>query len=1046
MANEAELRDYLKKAVQTLQRTRRRLREVETRTTEPIAIIGMACRFPGGIGTPDQLWQRVIDGRDLITPFPTNRGWHSEGMFDADPDKFAKSYVCEGAFLESPGEFDAGFFGISPQEALAMDPQQRLVLEVAWEAIEQARIDPHSLRGSRTGVFLGSADQGYALGSAALWDGQISETYFLTGNNCAMASGRICYLLGLEGPAVTLDTACSSSLVAVHQAASALRTGECEFALSGGVSIMATPAGFSMFARQRALAADGRCKSFAAAADGTAFGEGVGLVLLERLSDARRSGHPVLAVLRGSAVNQDGASNGLTAPNGLAQQRVINQALAAAGLSAAEVDVVEGHGTGTVLGDPIEAQALLATYGKHRPPGQPLLLGSIKSNMGHTQLAAGVSGLIKLVEAMRHGMVPPTLHVDEPSPHVDWSTGEVRLVTEAQPWPGTNTTRRAAISSFGISGTNVHVVLERAAEPAVPAVSDRPVDPELPVPWVISAKNAKALCAQAVRLREWLGPNDPLRPVDVGHSLATTRSRFEHRAILVARTTGEFRDGLAALADQALSPFVVQAPRGPRGKLAMVLPGQGSQHVAMGRDLYHTYPRFARALDEVCAAFDAHLSYPLRDVIFGENDCAGTDLLDRTEYTQPALFAVEVALLRLLQSWGVAPDFLLGHSLGELAAAHIGGVFTLADAATVVTARGKLMQRLPAGAMLSIRAGLAEVLESLTGAEGEVAVAASNGPNATVISGDEVAVTRLGRRWRQRGRRIKRLRTDRAFHSPHLDAVLDEFRDVFAGIQLSDSAIPLLSNVTGRPAEPGELSTADYWLRQMRAPVRFHDSVRELLDAGVTTFLEVGPGDVLSGISYESFTNPACAAIPALGPAPDEATGLLRALGSVWTRGIEVDWGATFADRQAETIDLPTYAFQRRTYWLGADNNSTIADSDDIAGPAEADTVFVQQLALLPEAERADAALQFVRSQIRRILLDHTDADIDVDATVLEVGLTSLSALELRSRINAAAGIEISMEDLFSNPTPRGLANLLVGLADPERDSITAPVSVGESA
>nr|WP_308214154.1 SDR family NAD(P)-dependent oxidoreductase [Umezawaea endophytica] len=914
MANEEELRTYLKKAVADAQDYRKRLREAEERDHEPIAIIGTACRYPGGVTSPEDLWRLVADGVDAVGPFPDNRGWDLAALYDPDPDTPGTSYAREGGFLHDAASFDADLFGISPREAHAIDPQQRLLLEIAWEVFERAGLDPTSVRGSRTGVFVGAMYDDYA--SRLVPAPKEYEGYLSTGSAGSVASGRLAYTFDLTGPAVTVDTACSSSLVALHLAAQSLRRGECALALAGGVTVMATPTSFIEFSRQRGLSADGRCKAFSESADGTGWAEGAGLLLLERLSDALRNGHEVLAVVRGSAVNQDGASNGLTAPNAAAQEQLIEQALADAGVSAAQVDVVEAHGTGTRLGDPIEAQALLATYGRAHTPDRPLRLGSLKSNIGHAQAAAGVGGVIKMVEALRRGVLPATLHVERPTPYVDWSDRRVALLTERVPWPENEHPRRAAVSSFGISGTNAHVVLE--AGPVAEVAAARRSTPLTTVPVLLSASSAPALRAQADSLLSHLATVPTADLTALGFSLATTRGALKHRAVLLAADRADLEAGLHAVAADGTAPRLVRDTAG-EGRTAFLFAGQGSQRPGMGQELYRAFPAYAEAFDAVCDALRPHLDRPLRDVVFATG---GADLLGRTDWTQPALFACEVALFGLLESWGVRPDAVLGHSVGALAAAHVAGVLTLADAAALVATRGRVMARLPeGGAMVALRATDVRAAALIAGHEHELAVAAVNAPESTVLSGDREALTAVVEAFRAAGGTATWLRVSHAFHSPLVDPVLAELHDVAAGLTPGEPRITLVSDLTGKPVEPGQLADPDYWVRHARGTTRFQDGVHSLVDLGCTRFQELGPGGDLAALAADCLADvpePVTSApVPSLRPNRPEVEALLTAVSHLHVSGQAVDWAEVFADRPAR-VSLPTYAFQRERYWLPA--------------------------------------------------------------------------------------------------------------------------------
>ncbi|WP_424533251.1 SDR family NAD(P)-dependent oxidoreductase [Sphaerisporangium viridialbum] len=997
---------------------------------EPVALVAMSGRWPGGADTPERLWDLLLAGADAISGFPANRGWDLDALYDPGSTRPGTSYTREGGFLHDADRFDADFFGISPREAAAMDPQQRLLLEASWELLERAGITPGSLRGSRTGVFVGATPQDY--GPRLHETSEDAEGYALTGTTTSVVSGRIAYTFGFEGPAVTVDTACSSSLVALHLAVQSLRSGDTDLALAGGVAVMSAPGMFTEFSRQRGLARDGRCKPFAAAADGTAWAEGVGLLLVERLSDAERLGHRVLAVIRGTAINQDGASNGLTAPNGPAQQRVIQDALTSAGLRAADVDVVEAHGTGTTLGDPIEAQAIINTYGQDRPADRPLLIGSVKSNIGHAQAAAGVASMIKLVSALEHGVVPKTLHVDEPSGHVNWSAGSVELLTDTRPWPETGRPRRAALSSFGISGTNAHVIIEQppttrrrpdlaptptsassqetppsratadlmrttsptehasmtAAPPTKPThpappspepqtggpeshtpetgapESDVPASPapansvpgslatksdvpgslatesgvpgsrvpesDVPgsltrdsrvpengvpelgvVPWVLSARTPEALRGQARKLADHLDGDPELDPASVGLSLVTTRTLFNHRAVLLG-TGDQLTEGLHALADGRSHPTVTVGAAAPTPRTAFLFTGQGSQHAGMSRELHQAFPVYATTFDQLTTAFDTHLRLPvpLREVILTTRHA---ELLNQTLYTQPALFTLQISLTHLLNSWGITPDIVTGHSIGAISAAHIAGILTLNDATTLIATRAHLMQSLPTGhgAMAAIQATEQEVQAALHDRD-DVTIAALNTPNSTVISGDYHGIHSVTEAFRAQGRKAKHLTVSHAFHSAHMDPILSDFRDALSALTFTPPTIDFVSDLTGELADPGHITTPGYWADHLRSPVRFHDAVRSL---HATAHLELGPDGVLTTFLHDTLDSDVTAA-PVLRKDRRDITTALTAAATTFTHGTPTDWTELLP--QTPTTDLPTYAFQRRRHWLDA--------------------------------------------------------------------------------------------------------------------------------
>ncbi|MFF5482033.1 SDR family NAD(P)-dependent oxidoreductase [Streptomyces sp. NPDC012935] len=1026
---------------------------------EPVAIVAVGCRYPGGVGSPEELWRLAADGVDATGEFPTDRGWDLDALHHPDPDRIGTTYTRRGGFLDNVADFDPLFFGMSPREALATDPQHRLLLEVAWETLERAGIPAPTVRGTSTGVFVGLMHVGYGNGVSP----HELESHIGIGSSGSVASGRIAYVLGLRGPVMTLDTACSSSLVAMDLAAKSLRAGECTLALAGGVTVLSSPQPFVAFSRQRALSPDGRCRSFAAGADGTAWGEGVGLVLLEKLSDARRNGHPVLAVLRGSAVNSDGASNGLTAPNGEAQRELIRLALADAGLRTADVDVVEGHGTGTALGDPIEAGALLATYGQGRDPDDPVWLGSVKSNLGHTQAAAGVAGVIKMIESMHHGELPASLYAEQPSPHVDWTAGGVRLLDRARPWPRRDRPRRAAVSSFGIGGTNAHVIIEepsaadsggeggvtgaggaatvsfgghpgarsgagtgagagagsgagpgtetgagsRAAsgtasgadsgaapgtktsagshtapstatgadsgaapvpgpgdgagtEPGAPSGhaagvgpvagsgtapgADVPPAPNLPTtrlpvtPWLIGGGDEAGLRAHAAKLAAALADvTDESAALDVSYSLATTRAPLSRRAAVLAADAEGLLAGLRDLADGVDTPALLRGTARTRRKVALLCAGQGAQRPGMGRELRMAFPAFDAAFTGLAEEFTPLLDRPLLEVI----DSPDAGLLNRTDYAQPALFAFAVALHTLLADWEVRPDYLVGHSIGELAAAHLAGVFSRADAVRLVAARGRLMAALPiGGAMIAVRAPLAEVTRHLGAASGRVAVAAVNGPTSVVLSGDEDAVTALAAAIAHPSHR---LRVSHAFHSPLLDPMLEEYRAIAETVTYQRPSVPVVSTLTGRP-EQDALTDAEHWVRQARETVRFADAMRWTAEEGVTAYIEAAPSASLA-VAAEDCVAPDAGAVFTSCRDPRTA---LEALAALHVHGVPVGWRSVYAGSAARRRPLPTYPFQRQRYWLNAVRHRTPAGHPLMGEPQhDADGPGIRHTAVL---------------------------------------------------------------------------------------------------
>ncbi|WP_248839539.1 type I polyketide synthase [Frankia sp. AgKG'84/4] len=1019
-------------------------------TEEPIAVIAMSCRFPGRVHSPEDLWRLVSEGGDAVTEFPADRGWDVEQLYHPDPDHPGTSYVRHGGFLDDAGGFDAGFFGISPAEALAMDPQQRLLLETSWELFEHARIDATSLAGREVGVFTGVNSHDYAV---LVRDTPQTEGYRLTGSSASVLSGRLAYHHGFEGPALTLDTACSSSLVALHLAARALRSGECSMALAGGVMVMADPQTFVEFSRQRGLAPDGRCKAFSDAADGTGWSEGVGLLLLERLCDARQAGHQVLAVVAGSAVNSDGASNGLTAPNGPAQQRVIRAALADARLEPADIDAVEGHGTGTTLGDPIEAQALLETYGAGRPQGQPLWLGSIKSNLGHTQAAAGVAGVIKMVMALRYGVLPRTLHADRPSDHVDWSGGGVRLLTTARQWPRTGRPRRAGISSFGIGGTNAHVIVAEPPASDGPE-GDRPAtrpladDPGAPAVLPVSGRSPAGLRGQAGRLAAFLAARPELAVHDAAHALVATRAHLPQRAVVTAVDRAGLVARLRALEAGTSVPGLTTGTAS-EGKLAVVFTGQGSQRAAMGAELVQRHPVFRAAFGDALGALEhhleGHLPRPLGAVLSAAPGSADAALLERTVYGQAGLFALETALFRLFASWGVQVGLAAGHSVGELAAAHVAGVLELADAAALVAARGRLMDALPGGgAMVAVQASEAEVAPLLARTAGAAVLAAVNGPDAVVLSGTEDAVLAIAAELAGHGRRTHRLAVSHAFHSAQMEPMLPEFRAVAERLTYRPARLRVVSTLTGAADQRGRWSTADYWVEQVRQPVRFADAVAALRAEGATHVLELGPGAVLTAMLLDlpvdgAAGQPALHAVAALPAEEAEDAAVRAAFADLHAHGVAVDWPAFLgrAGVAVPDVDLPTYAFQHRHYWVRPGPEPTAAPDTDPGYPAAAAELPRDRgsqpddhLAGVEHTRRARALADLVRESVL-VVLGHSghpsEEDYDRDQPFKAMGFDSLGAVRLRNRLRDHTGLRLPNTVVFDHPTPALLATHLLG-------------------
>lgn len=1001
---------------------------------EPVAVIGVGCRFPGDIDGPERLWDFLTEKKCAITAYP-DRGFTNAGTF-------AES----GGFLKDVAGFDNRFFDIPPDEALRMDPQQRLLLEVSWEALEHAGIIPESLRLSRTGVFVGVSSTDYVrLVSASAQ--QKSTIWDNTGGSSSIIANRISYFLDIQGPSIVIDTACSSSLVAVHLACRSLSTWDCDIALVGGTNVLISPEPWGGFREAGILSQTGCCHAFDKSADGMVRGEGCGVIVLQRLSDARLEGRRILAILTGSAVNQDGKSNGIMAPNPSAQIGVLENACKSARVDPLEIGYVEAHGTGTSLGDRIEAHALGMVFGRKRPGSGPLMIGSIKPNIGHLEGAAGIAGLIKAVLMVERGSLLPSGGFTEPNPAIPFTELGLRVVDELQEWPVVaGRPRRAGVSSFGFGGTNAHVIVEEAGSVGADTVSGRADvggSGGGVVAWVISGKTASALAAQAGRLGRYVRARPALDVVDVGYSLVSTRSVFDHRAVVVGQTRDELLAGLAGVVAGRPEAGVVCGVGKPAGKTAFVFAGQGSQWLGMGSELYAAYPVFAEALDAVVDELDRHLRYPLRDVIWGHDQ----DLLNTTEFAQPALFAVEVALYRLLMSWGVRPGLVLGHSVGELAAAHVAGALCLPDAAMLVAARGRLMQALPAGgAMFAVQAREDEVAPMLGH---DVSIAAVNGPASVVISGAHDAVSAIADRLRGQGRRVHRLAVSHAFHSALMEPMIAEFTAVAAELSVGLPTIPVISNVTGQLVAD-DFASADYWARHIRAVVRFGDSVRSAHCAGASRFIEVGPGGGLTSLIEASLADAQIVSVPTLRKDRPEPVSVMTAAAQGFVSGMGLDWASVFSGYRPKRVELPTYAFQHQKFWLApAPSVSDPTAAGQIGasdGGAEllASSGFAARLAGRSADEQLAAAIEVVCEHAAAVLGRDGTAGLDAGQAFADSGFNSLSAVELRNRLTAVTAVTLPATAIFDHPTPTELAQYLITQIDGHGSSAAAAANPAE--
>ncbi|HLH22063.1 MAG TPA: type I polyketide synthase [Chloroflexota bacterium] len=1055
MSERLEELSPVKRAILELREMRARLDEVERRRTEPIAIVGLGLRFPGGANDPASFWQLLHDGVDAITEVPADR-WDVDAYYDPDPLAPGKMSTRQGGFVVDVDQFAADFFGISPREAIRMDPQQRLLLEVAWEALERAGQSTDKLFGSQTGVFLGISNSDYL--RLQLADAEEIDPYVGTGNLLSVAAGRLAYTLGLRGPNMVVDTACSSSLVAVHLACQSLRLGECSLAVAGGINVILSPEVTINFSKAQMMAPDGRCKTFDAAADGYVRSEGCGVIVLKRLAEAIAGGDNILAVIRGTAINQDGRSAGLTAPNGPSQEEVIGRALAAAGVEPAQVNYVETHGTGTALGDPIEVRALAAAYGPGRPADAPLMIGSVKTNLGHLEAAAGIAGLMKAVLALQNEEIPPHLHLKTPNPHLGLADLPIVIPTERTPWPAGKRPRLAGVSSFGFSGTNAHVILEEAPG-SVPA---RP-EPERPLHILaLSAKSPTALERLARRYEQHLAAHPEQALGDVCFTANAGRGHFEERLAVVAGSSAEMRARLAAAfaVDDPIGLVRGRAPAAGPPDVAFLFTGQGSQYVNMGRRLYDTQPTFRDAMDRCAELLQPYLERPLLAVLYPDAAAhAGkpNPIVDDMAYAQPAQFAVQYALAELWRSWGIEPAVVAGHSVGEYAAACVAGALSLADGLQLVATRGRLLQALPrAGEMVVVFAEEARVARALAPYHGAAAIAAVNGPQSVVISGQADAVRAVIADLGLTAEEWRRLPIPAASHSPLVEPILDEFERAAAELTYAAPQIDLVSTLSGRLATGEDATTARYWRRHLREPVRFADAIAALHEQGYEVFVEIGPHPTLLGMGRRCLGEDVGTWLPSLRQGQDDWEQILESLSQLYALGAPVAWDGFDRDYPRHRLVLPTYPFERQSYWVetargairargaapaaeATRNGSPAASAPD---PAEA---LRQQLDEALPGERREILLNYVRRQLARVLRLTASQPIDRERRLMDLGLDSLMAVELGNRLRAGLGLDQKLPAtlIFDYPTSDAIAGylerlLFAGAAAPKATVVPA--------